>query len=187
MSLHLHLKEPSAALPHVNSRGVALLSPPGHRDDLCGWIMEAQLHSSWVSFWWRWVRYGLSILSSGLLVSNAPCFPLSFLRSIIPSVVISLQGGKVAGALASRAAAASFSFSRFAAEHTGLIQIHDHISFMALQLWVRCFFAHRHVSRNVILHACTPPTPPPTRTPHTIRGALSVCVLTHEADTEQTH
>lgn len=105
------------------------------------------------SFWWRWERYGLSILSSGLLAFNVLCFPLSFLWSIILSVVISLQGGKVVGVLAGRAASCSRSW--FKAEHVSLIQIHDHISFMALQLWVRCFFSRCHISLNVILHACT--------------------------------
>ncbi len=106
-----------------------------------------------LSFWWRWERYGLLILSSGLLALNALCFLLSFLWSIILSVVISLQGGKVAGVLAERAALCFCHW--FKTEHVRLIQIHDHISFMALQLWVRCFFSHCHISLNVILHACT--------------------------------
>lgn len=104
-----------------------------------------------LSFWWRWERYSLSILSSGLLALNALCFPLSFLWSIILSVVISLQGGKVV--LAEHVASCSCCW--FKAVHVSLIQIHDHISFMALQLWVRCFFSRCHISLNVILHACT--------------------------------
>lgn len=44
-----------------------------------------------LSFWWRWERYGLSILSSGSLALNALCFCLChFLWSIILRVVISL-------------------------------------------------------------------------------------------------
>lgn len=59
-------------------------------------------------------------------------FPLSFLWSILLSVAISLQGGKVVRGLAQHA---TFCPCRwFKSEHIILIQIHDHISFMALQL-----------------------------------------------------
>lgn len=57
----------------------------------------------------------------------AVCFPLSFLWSNILSIVISLQGGKVAKVRPG-------SCRLLNAEHVSLIQIHDHISFMALQL-----------------------------------------------------
>lgn len=57
----------------------------------------------------------------------AVCFPLSFSWSNILSIVISLQGGKVAKVRPG-------SCRLLNAEHVSLIQIHDHISFMALQL-----------------------------------------------------
>lgn len=99
-------------------------------------------------FWWRWESYGLLILSSGWFALNVPCFPQSYLWSNILCIVISLQGGKVAEVVAC-------SWRSFNAEHVSLIQIHDHISYMALQLWVRCLFSLCHISLNVILHACT--------------------------------
>lgn len=55
-------------------------------------------------------------------------------------------------------------------EHVSPIQILVHISFMALQLWVRCFFSHCHISVNVILHACT----------HTLIHHIQILVNTHE-------
>lgn len=130
-----------------------LLYPPGHWDDCCGWITEAQLHSSWDSLFdgdesataYRFCHQDCS--------PWIRCFPLSFLWSILLSVVISLQGGE--GSQAEHAASC-FSCRRFKAEHISLTQIHDHISFMALQLWVRCFLSRRHVSPNVILQARVP-------------------------------
>ena len=123
------------------------------------------------SLWWRWERHGLSILSWGLLAVNVPCFPLSSRWSIISSIVISLRGGKVAGmpgALPRAAATAAFK-----AEHVSLIQIHDHISFTALQLWVRCFLSRCHILLNVILHACTHTL----KKPHT--STPGTCTLAH--------
>lgn len=99
-------------------------------------------------FWWRWDSYGLLILSSGWFALKVLCFPQSYLWSNILCIVISLQGGKVAEV-------AARSWRSFNAEHVSLIQIHDHISYMALQLWVRCLFSLCHISLNVILHACT--------------------------------
>lgn len=159
-------------LLHMSGAGGWLRSHAALSSRTWGWLVWLNHTSKTTfiprhSFWWRWERYGLSILSSGPLALNALCFPLSFLWSISFSVVISLQGGKVVAVLAEQAA--SCSCRRFKAEHVTLIQIHDHISFMALQLWVRCFFSHCHISLNVILHACTHPPIPHTCT----------CALTH--------
>lgn len=90
-------------------------------------------------------------------------FP-SYLWSNILCIVISLQGGKVVEV-------GECSWCSFNAEHVSLIQIHDHISYMALQLWVRCLFSLCHILLNVILHARTHTTP--------TSRMLSMCTLTH--------
>lgn len=161
-----------------------------------GWLRSAALSSRtlrwllWVnhtgtttfiqrlSFWWRWESYGLSILSSGLLALNTQCFPLSFLWSILLSVAISLQGGKVVRGLAQHAASCPCRW--FKAEHISLIQIHDHISFMALQLWVRCFLsAATFCQMSPCMHAHAP-----TKRHRQALGALSHA---HECSCRQRH